>query len=186
VATAAGVADSTAAWTTGAGTFEITFAGEATITTAALGIGDSMDDVAAAINAASRAANDYNAAEVTYDETTNQYNLKISAKAGGVAAATITDNTGVLAAADVIEITGAAGGTVNILDATAAATALGTVTNAINVKDTARAAFGYISDVDVATEMATMTRTQVLAQAGISMLAQANQMPQMAMSLLRG
>ncbi|MHC4552856.1 MAG: flagellin, partial [Planctomycetota bacterium] len=106
---------------------------------------------------------------------------------------------------------GAAGGTVNILDATAAATALGTVTNAINVKDTARAAFGYkmnrlestisivdiqaenlqaaesrISDVDVATEMATMTRTQVLAQAGISMLAQANQMPQMAMSLLRG
>ncbi|MHC4927396.1 MAG: flagellin N-terminal helical domain-containing protein [Planctomycetota bacterium] len=210
VATAAGVADSTAAFVTGAGTFDITFGAEAQIVTAALAIGDSMDDVADAINAASRAASDYNAAEVTYDETTEQYNLKISAKEGGVAAATIVDGTGVLAAGDVLEVTGAAGGTVNILTATDAANALGTVTTAIEDKDTARAAFGYkmnrlestisivdiqaenlqaaesrISDVDVATEMATMTRTQVLAQAGISMLSQANQMPQMAMSLLR-
>ena len=37
----------------------------------------------------------------------------------------------------------------------------------------------------VATEMAVLTRTQVLAQAGVSMLAQANTMPQMALSLLR-
>jgi flagellin len=42
-----------------------------------------------------------------------------------------------------------------------------------------------ISDVDVATEMAKMTRNQVLAQAGVSMLSQANSMPQMAMTLLR-
>ena len=101
-------------------------------------------------------------------------------------------------------------GGVNIASASAAAAALTTVTDAINVKDTARAAFGYkmnrlestisivdiqaenlaaaesrISDVDVATEMAAMTRTQVLSQAGISMLSQANQMPQMALSLLR-
>ena len=92
-------------------------------------------------------------------------------------------------------------------DAQAALTAIG---NAISTKDTARAAFGYkmnrlestisilniqaenlgaaesrISDVDVATEMATLTRTQVLSQAGISMLAQANSMPQMALTLLR-
>jgi flagellin len=101
-------------------------------------------------------------------------------------------------------------GGVNIATASAAAEALTTVAEAIETKDTARASFGYkmnrlestisivdiqaenlqaaesrISDVDVATEMATMTRTQVLAQAGISMLSQANQMPQMAMSLLR-
>ena len=81
---------------------------------------------------------------------------------------------------------------------------------AINAKDTARAAFGYkmnrlestisvlniqaenllsaesrISDVDVATEMAALTRYQVLSQAGVSMLAQANMMPQMALTLLR-
>ncbi len=101
-------------------------------------------------------------------------------------------------------------GGVNIASAAAAVTALDTVTAAINTKDTARASFGYkmnrlestiaildiqaenlmsaesrISDVDVATEMAALTRTQVLSQAGISMLSQANQMPQMALSLLR-
>jgi flagellin len=41
-----------------------------------------------------------------------------------------------------------------------------------------------ISDVDVALEMTSMTRNQVLAQAGVSMLAQANSMPQMALRLL--
>jgi len=84
------------------------------------------------------------------------------------------------------------------------------VRNAINLKDSARASFGYmmnrlestnevlniqaenlmvaesrISDVDVATEMAALTRNQVLAQAGVAMLAQANMMPQMALNLLR-
>ncbi|MBN1943719.1 MAG: hypothetical protein JW849_10545 [Phycisphaerae bacterium] len=48
------------------------------------------------------------------------------------------------------------------------------------------AAESRISDVDVATEMSQMTRSQVLAQAGVSMLAQANTMPQMALELLRG
>jgi flagellin len=47
------------------------------------------------------------------------------------------------------------------------------------------AAESRISDVDVATEMAKMTRNQVLSQAGIAMLGQANGMPQMALSLLR-
>ncbi len=47
------------------------------------------------------------------------------------------------------------------------------------------AAESRISDVDVATEMATLTRTQVLAQAGTAMLAQANAMPQMALTLLQ-
>ena len=88
--------------------------------------------------------------------------------------------------------------------------ALTTLDLAISTKDTARAKFGYkmnrlegtiqvlniqtenlmaaesrVSDVDVATEMAEMTRNQVLAQAGISMLAQANAMPTMALTLLR-
>jgi flagellin len=42
-----------------------------------------------------------------------------------------------------------------------------------------------IRDVDVASEAAEMSRNQVLAQAGASMLAQANQSPQLAMGLLR-
>jgi flagellin len=96
-------------------------------------------------------------------------------------------------------------------DGSAAQDALAAVTTAIERKDSARASFGYmmnrlestnevlniqaenlmtaesrISDVDVATEMANLTRTQVLSQAGVAMLAQANTMPQMALSLLRG
>lgn len=47
------------------------------------------------------------------------------------------------------------------------------------------AAESRISDVDVATEMAALTRNQVLAQAGVAMLGQANMMPQIALSLLR-
>jgi flagellin len=93
---------------------------------------------------------------------------------------------------------------------TEAQNALGDVTTAITRKDSARASFGYmmnrlestnavlniqaenlmasesrISDVDVATEMAALTRNQVLSQAGVSMLGQANSMPQMALNLLR-
>jgi flagellin len=47
------------------------------------------------------------------------------------------------------------------------------------------AAVGRIRDVDVASESAALARNQVLAQAGIAVLAQANQSPQMALSLLR-
>ena len=100
--------------------------------------------------------------------------------------------------------------TASIGQVASAAAALGTLSSAITTKDIARAKFGYkmnrlestisvinnqaenlmaaesrVSDVDVATEMAAMTRTQVLSQAGVAMLAQANTMPQMALSLLR-
>ena len=105
---------------------------------------------------------------------------------------------------------GGAGAGLNILTVDAAVTALAAVTAAITTKVEARASFGYkmnrlestiavidiqtenmiaaesrISDVDVATEMAALTTTQVLSQAGIAMLAQANAMPQMALTLLR-
>ena len=46
------------------------------------------------------------------------------------------------------------------------------------------AAHSRIKDVDVAEETAAMSRAQILAQAGVSALAQANQVPQMAMKLL--
>jgi flagellin len=99
---------------------------------------------------------------------------------------------------------------IDITDTTNASTALKAVTSAITTYADARATFGYkmnrmestaqvlgiqgenlataesrISDVDVATEMTNLTRNQVLAQAGIAMLAQANTMPQMALTLLR-
>jgi flagellin len=48
------------------------------------------------------------------------------------------------------------------------------------------AAVGRIRDVDVAEASARLARLQVLTQAGVAVLAQANQVPQMALSLLRG
>jgi flagellin len=47
------------------------------------------------------------------------------------------------------------------------------------------AANSRIRDVDVAVETAALARNQVLAQAGVSVLAQANQLPQIALNLLR-
>ena len=99
---------------------------------------------------------------------------------------------------------------VTVANAVSAKEALAILDSAISTKDTARASFGYkmnrlestisvlniqaenmmaaesrISDVDVALEMAEMTKNQVLSQAGTAMLAQANLMPQMALTLLR-
>jgi flagellin len=100
--------------------------------------------------------------------------------------------------------------TVSIASASSAQDALSTLDDAIGDATTARADFGAkmnrlsttvevlnnqaenlsasesrVSDVDVATEMATMTKNQVLAQAGVAMLGQANSMPNMALNLLR-
>src|SRR6185369_12398575 len=47
------------------------------------------------------------------------------------------------------------------------------------------AANSRIRDVDVASETAAMSRNQVLAQAGVSVLAQANQIPNLALNLLQ-
>jgi flagellin len=47
------------------------------------------------------------------------------------------------------------------------------------------AANSRIRDVDVASETANLTKGQILSQAGLAVLAQANQMPQAALSLLR-
>ena len=224
-----------AATTTMAIVFDDGGTAESTISVS-LTAGDwTIDMLTSAINAASEAlgyATDgtdesYTAAEAVAN-TDGTYSLQINSRgeadnvtitATGASATVTTNRTGGTAIADATagvalnannygeaQVVGG----VNIASATSAAAALTTVTDAINVKDTARASFGYkmnrlestiaivdiqaenlmaaesrISDVDVATEMATMTRTQVLAQAGISMLSQANQMPQMAMSLLR-
>jgi len=97
----------------------------------------------------------------------------------------------------------------SLTSTTNAQSALALMETAIQRKDSARASFGYmmnrleathavlniqsenmmasesrVSDVDVATEMANLTRNQVLSQAGVAMLSQANSMPQMALRLL--
>jgi flagellin len=44
---------------------------------------------------------------------------------------------------------------------------------------------GRIMDADFATETANLSRSQILQQAGTAMVAQANQLPQQVLSLLR-
>jgi flagellin len=105
---------------------------------------------------------------------------------------------------------GSTSGGADLLSTADAQTALGTIDSAIQTVSTSRASFGAatnrlnyasntiqtmssnltaangrIVDVDVASETAVMSRNQVLSQAGISVLAQANQLPQMAFSLLK-
>jgi len=99
--------------------------------------------------------------------------------------------------------------TTDLSTATGALTALGTIDNAIQTVSTARSNFGTvmnrmdfatsniqtmqlnitaansrIRDVDVASETASLSRNQVLTQAGTAVLAQANQIPQLALSLI--
>jgi flagellin len=99
----------------------------------------------------------------------------------------------------------------DILTQSAAQVALSGLDQAINEKDTARASLGAtqnrlentitnlqiqaenlqaaesrISDVDVATEMTTFTSNNILAQSAVAMLAQANSLPSLALSLLGG
>jgi flagellin len=60
-----------------------------------------------------------------------------------------------------------------------------TVSNLAVAQENLMAANSRIRDVDVAQETASLTKSQILSQAGLAVLAQANQLPQSALSLLR-
>ncbi len=59
------------------------------------------------------------------------------------------------------------------------------IDNVSSTRENLVAANSRIRDVDVATETSEFTRNQILAQAGVSVLAQANQIPSLGLSLLR-
>ncbi|MDR1085749.1 MAG: flagellin [Deltaproteobacteria bacterium] len=61
-----------------------------------------------------------------------------------------------------------------------------TLTNMEIMHETLQGAESRISDVDIATEMTDFVRNQILSQAAVSILSQANAMPEMALSLLNG
>jgi flagellin len=61
-----------------------------------------------------------------------------------------------------------------------------TVSNLSISQENLSAAQSRITDVDVASETASLTKSQILSQAGLAVLAQANKMPQSALSLLQG
>ena len=59
-----------------------------------------------------------------------------------------------------------------------------TIANLNNVAENLSAARSRILDADIAMETSAMTKMNILQQAGVSILAQANQAPQLALSLL--
>ena len=100
-------------------------------------------------------------------------------------------------------------GSMNLLTQSSSQAALSTIDSAIDTVNTARGAIGanmnrlgyasanlatavenltssesVVRDVDMAMEMSTFTKNQILQQAGVSMLAQANSLPQAVLSLL--
>ena len=60
-----------------------------------------------------------------------------------------------------------------------------TINNLSTTKENLSEANSRIVDVDMAEEMTSFTKSNILAQAATSMLAQANQMPQSVLSLLQ-
>ncbi len=61
-----------------------------------------------------------------------------------------------------------------------------TITNLTIQAENMQASESRISDVDVATEMTEFTRQQILSQSAVAMLAQANNLPKMALQLIQG
>jgi flagellin len=186
---------------TGAQTFTSTKNGAATvITTATLGAAGSLtsvNEVAAALN---KDANFKTDLVATVDATNK---LIISSKTGGVVTAATAPGTGlsvgVAAPAGALDFTNAAGAAAAItkIDAqisnvSTARAGLGAVQNrfestinSLNVsKENLAAAESRIRDTDMASEMVSYTRANILSQAGTAMLAQANQSNQGVLQLL--
>lgn len=61
-----------------------------------------------------------------------------------------------------------------------------TISNLMNVSENLSAARSRILDADIAMETSAMTKNNILQQAGVSILAQANTTPQLALQLLQG
>ena len=61
-----------------------------------------------------------------------------------------------------------------------------TIANLNNVAENLSAARSRILDADIAQETSDMTKNNILQQAGVAILSQANQTPQLALQLLQG
>ena len=104
--------------------------------------------------------------------TTNLGAASLTSTANAVTAMGVIDN----AISTVSEQRAALGASQNRLEAK--------IENLSVARENLEAANSRIRDVDVASEMASLTKNQILTQAGASMLAQANSGPQIALSLL--
>jgi flagellin len=140
------------------------------------------------------------------------YTVTYNGVAGGslIVGGTVT-NSGLTAATTNVALSGTALSNVSILDVNGANTALASIDAALTAVNSQRATLGAIQnrfestisnlqtnsenlaasrsriqDADFAEETAKLTRAQILQQAGVAMLAQANALPQNVLALLRG
>ncbi|MDT0165152.1 flagellin [Actinotalea sp. AC32] len=195
----------------GAASFTSTSGGVSkTVTTADLGVAgtfDSVEGYADALRADEAFAANFTVT-VTKDANGAGTGIVVTANDGGTLAA--ADNaaagTGLAAGVDGTSVSGG----LNYSNATNAQASINLIDEQIKSVSTARAGLGAlqnrfehtiknvnvavenlsasesrIRDTDMASEMVSFTRAQILSQAGTSMLAQANQIPQGVMSLLR-
>ena len=102
----------------------------------------------------------------------NVAGIDISSRAGAEVAITSVDN----ALAEISSNRGDLGAVQNRFEST--------IANLMNVSENLSAARSRILDADIAMETSNMTKQNILQQAGVSILAQANQAPQLALSLL--
>ncbi len=111
-------------------------------------------------------------AEVATSGTRTMADVSVSSRAE----ASITIESVDLALSDIDTIRGGLGAIQNRFEST--------IANLNNVSENLSAARSRILDADIAQETSAMTKNNILQQAGVSILAQANQAPQLALSLL--
>jgi flagellin len=140
--------------------------------------------------------------EVVFDSN-SAFNVSSSVAAGAGSlfqSAANTANTSTLASVNDIDITSVSGsadaiktidgalGTVDSIRGDLGAVQNrfeSTISNLSNVSENLSAARSRILDADIAMETSNMTKQNILQQAGVAILAQANQAPQLALSLLK-
>uniref|UniRef100_UPI00375386F3 flagellin n=1 Tax=Undibacterium sp. TaxID=1914977 RepID=UPI00375386F3 len=121
-----------------------------------------------------------------------------SATALGFAAASVTANTGNLTSANTLTVASSLDAVQRIDSALATVSTLRSTFGAVQNRfdsvianlsassENAAASRSRIQDADFAAETASLTRGQILQQAGTAMLAQANSLPNGVLALLRG
>jgi len=142
---------------------------------------------------------DFNGTKVL--NTSSSFNMQVGWEAGQtIAVAGVSAAGGTVATATAGDITTSATANTAITNLDAAITTItghratlgakqnrleSAVRNLQNIAENQSAARSRIRDADFASETANLTRTQILQQAGVAMLAQANALPQNVLSLLR-
>lgn len=110
---------------------------------------------------------------IYHDTTVTMANVNISTQSGANKAMESID----LAISEVDDSRGELGAVQNRFEST--------IANLNNVSENLNAARSRILDADIAQETSAMTKNNILQQAGVAILAQANQAPQLALSLLQ-